>query len=59
MPREFRAKANGVLCDKLHCISDVQGYMKAMQSDDTPDMLQGKERLIFGNIQAIHDFHSR
>ena len=33
--------------------------MKAMQRDDLPGLLLNKERLIFGNIQAVHDFHSR
>jgi hypothetical protein len=33
--------------------------MKAMQSDDLPSELANKERLIFGNIQAVHDFHSK
>ncbi|CAI8043349.1 Kalirin [Geodia barretti] len=36
----------------------INGYMKAMQSDDLPSELANKERLIFGNIQAVHDFHS-
>ena len=33
--------------------------MKAMQGEGIPDVLEGKERLIFGNIQAVHDFHSK
>ena len=40
-------------------LSLSQGYMKAMQSEDLPGILANKERLIFGNIQAVHDFHSK
>jgi len=38
-------------------LSSPQGYMKEMQSPNLPDTLKGKEKLIFGNIQAVYEFH--
>jgi len=35
----------------------ITGYMKEMQSPNLPDTLKGKEKLIFGNIQAVYEFH--
>ena len=38
--------------------SRVQGFMKEMKRADLPDALKGKDKLVFGNIQAVYDFHS-
>ena len=32
--------------------------MKEMLSPSLPEILKGKEKLLFGNIQAVYDFHS-
>ena len=34
-------------------VSEVQ------TSTDLPEPLKGKEKMIFGNIQAIHEFHKK
>ena len=39
-------------------VNTTQGFMKEMKRPDLPDALKGKDKLIFGNIQAIHEFHS-
>ncbi|XP_057701126.1 rho guanine nucleotide exchange factor 25 isoform X1 [Corythoichthys intestinalis] len=35
----------------------VQGYMATMTNQGVPEDLKGKERIVFGNIQQIHDWH--
>lgn len=35
----------------------IDGYMAAMASPNIPETLKGKEKLIFGNIKALHTFH--
>ncbi len=37
----------------------VQGFMREMQSPNLPDALKGKEKLVFGNIQAVYEFHHK
>ena len=41
---------------QLTCLVNTsQGFMKEMKRPDLPGALKGK---VFGNIQAIHEFHS-
>uniref|UniRef100_A0A8C7X938 Rho guanine nucleotide exchange factor 25 n=1 Tax=Oryzias sinensis TaxID=183150 RepID=A0A8C7X938_9TELE len=35
----------------------VQGYMSMMSSQSVPEDLRGKDRIVFGNIQQIYDWH--
>ncbi|KAF6732153.1 Rho guanine nucleotide exchange factor 25 [Oryzias melastigma] len=35
----------------------VQGYMSMMSSQGVPEDLRGKDRIVFGNIQQIYDWH--
>ncbi|XP_077458785.1 rho guanine nucleotide exchange factor 25 isoform X1 [Stigmatopora argus] len=35
----------------------VQGYMANMTNQGVPEDLKGKERIVFGNIQQIYDWH--
>ncbi|XP_075893480.1 rho guanine nucleotide exchange factor 25 isoform X3 [Nelusetta ayraudi] len=35
----------------------VQGYMAAMSSEAVPEDLRGKDRVVFGNIHQIYDWH--
>ncbi|XP_047524837.1 kalirin isoform X1 [Pieris napi] len=39
----------------------ITGYLREMRTDpaSVPALLQGKEELIFGNIEEIHRFHER
>ena len=32
---------------------------EVLNSPNLPDVLKGKEKQIFGNIQAIYDFHNK
>ena len=52
------------VCEHMYmCITSlhgfIQGFMKQMKRGDLPDALKGREKLIFGNIQAVYDFHSK
>ncbi|XP_032800941.2 triple functional domain protein isoform X3 [Petromyzon marinus] len=35
----------------------VEGYMAVMREDWVPDDLKGKDKMVFGNIHQIHDWH--
>ncbi|XP_028262810.1 rho guanine nucleotide exchange factor 25-like isoform X2 [Parambassis ranga] len=35
----------------------VQGYMTTMASQGVPDDMRGKDRIVFGNIHQIYDWH--
>ncbi|XP_029286532.1 rho guanine nucleotide exchange factor 25, partial [Cottoperca gobio] len=35
----------------------VQGYMSAMANQGVPEDLKGKDRIVFGNIHQIYDWH--
>ncbi|KAM8913724.1 rho guanine nucleotide exchange factor 25 isoform 2-T2 [Spinachia spinachia] len=37
----------------------VQGYMGIMVSQGVPEDLKGKDRIVFGNIQQIYDWHKK
>ena len=37
----------------------ISSFIAEMQSPTLPDALKGKEKLVFGNIQAVHDFHKK
>uniref|UniRef100_A0A8C2IWH3 non-specific serine/threonine protein kinase n=1 Tax=Cyprinus carpio TaxID=7962 RepID=A0A8C2IWH3_CYPCA len=35
----------------------VEGYMTRMREDGVPDDMKGKDKVVFGNIQQIYDWH--
>ncbi|XP_073677543.1 triple functional domain protein [Garra rufa] len=35
----------------------VEGYMTRMREDGVPDDMKGKDKIVFGNIQQIYDWH--
>ncbi|XP_043921535.1 triple functional domain protein [Protopterus annectens] len=44
--------------DYVHDLSVVvEGYMAVMKEDGIPDDMKGKEKLVFGNINQIYDWH--
>ncbi|XP_048390770.1 kalirin-like isoform X1 [Stegostoma tigrinum] len=36
----------------------VEGYMKKMEEKGIPDDMKGKDKIIFGNLQQIYDWHN-
>lgn len=49
------------LIDKILIFSDltsvVEGYIANLESMELPEDLQGKDKIIFANIQQIREFH--
>ncbi|OBS66886.1 hypothetical protein A6R68_04579, partial [Neotoma lepida] len=39
----------------LGCV--VEGYMALMKEDGVPDDMKGKDKIVFGNIHQIYDWH--
>lgn len=35
----------------------LQGFMKTIEEKGVPDDMKGKEKIVFGNIHRIHDWH--
>lgn len=35
----------------------VDGYMKVIEEGELPPGMQGKERIVFANVQQIYEFH--
>lgn len=35
----------------------IQGYMATMGNQGVPEDLRGKDRIVFGNIHQIYDWH--
>ncbi|TKS88950.1 Triple functional domain protein [Collichthys lucidus] len=35
----------------------VEGYMKRMKEEGVPDDMKGKDKIVFGNIHQIYDWH--
>uniref|UniRef100_A0A671LZ12 non-specific serine/threonine protein kinase n=1 Tax=Sinocyclocheilus anshuiensis TaxID=1608454 RepID=A0A671LZ12_9TELE len=54
-----------ITCFTCHCLhgnhTDVfwhlQGYMSRMREEGVPDDMKGKDKIVFGNIQQIYDWH--
>lgn len=34
-----------------------KGYMGRMKEEGVPDDMKGKDKIVFGNIQQIYDWH--
>lgn len=57
----------GVTFTRVHgtrasCVSSsahiaLQGYMALMKEDGVPDDMKGKDKIVFGNIHQIYDWH--
>lgn len=39
--------------------SIVDGYMKTIQEMELPEDVQGKDKIVFANIQQIQEFHAK
>lgn len=39
------------------CVSRHQGYMSRMKEEGVPDDMKGKDKIVFGNIHQIYDWH--
>lgn len=37
--------------------SVVQGFMKRIEEKGVPEDMRGKEKIVFGNIHQIYDWH--
>ena len=35
----------------------IQGYISRMKEEGVPDDMRGKEKMVFGNIHQIYDWH--
>lgn len=35
----------------------LQGYMATMAAQGVPESLRGRDRIVFGNIQQIYEWH--
>uniref|UniRef100_A0A8C3IZ16 Trio Rho guanine nucleotide exchange factor n=1 Tax=Chrysemys picta bellii TaxID=8478 RepID=A0A8C3IZ16_CHRPI len=40
-----------------NCSGLFQGYMALMKEDGVPDDMKGKDKIVFGNIHQIYDWH--
>lgn len=38
-------------------LSSPQGYMSRMKEEGVPDDMRGKDKIVFGNIHQIYDWH--
>ncbi|XP_075683008.1 triple functional domain protein isoform X2 [Rhinoderma darwinii] len=62
---QFSKKQNYVLQELVDTERDyvrdlgyvVEGYMALMKEDGVPDDMKGKDKIIFGNIHQIYDWH--
>lgn len=39
------------------CVPFLQGYMGTMSSRNIPEDMKGKDKIVFGNIHQIYDWH--
>uniref|UniRef100_A0A8C3G936 non-specific serine/threonine protein kinase n=1 Tax=Cyclopterus lumpus TaxID=8103 RepID=A0A8C3G936_CYCLU len=39
------------------CVSIIKGYMSRMKEEGVPDDMKGKDKIVFGNIHQIYDWH--
>ena len=42
-----------------HLSECISSFISEFQSPSLPDALKGKEKLVFGNIQAVYNFHNK
>lgn len=50
----MRKKINCISCNSLFLL---QGYMSRMKEEGVPDDMRGKDKIVFGNIHQIYDWH--
>lgn len=41
----------------MNSLGLLQGYMALMKEDGVPDDMKGKDKIVFGNIHQIYDWH--
>lgn len=41
----------------MSLLSSPQGYMSRMKEEGVPDDMRGKDKIVFGNIHQIYDWH--
>lgn len=51
-----------VLChclhgNRTHVFRHLQGYISRMKEEGVPDDMKGKDKIVFGNIHQIYDWH--
>jgi len=54
-----------MLCFICHCLHGnctcvfwhLQGYISRMKEEGVPDDMKGKDKIVFGNIHQIYDWH--
>uniref|UniRef100_A0A8C9VXI4 non-specific serine/threonine protein kinase n=1 Tax=Scleropages formosus TaxID=113540 RepID=A0A8C9VXI4_SCLFO len=54
---EELVKSKMVMCDSCLTPPSPQGYMNRMKEDGVPDDMKGKDKIVFGNIHQIYDWH--
>lgn len=42
---------------QMSWLSSSQGYMSRMKEEGVPDDMRGKDKIVFGNIHQIYDWH--
>lgn len=42
---------------QMSLLSSPQGYMSRMKEEGVPDDMRGKDKIVFGNIHQIYDWH--
>lgn len=52
----WRVGGRGELDVKQVCAS-LQGFMTRMEEKGIPDDMKGKDKMVFGNIHQIYDWH--
>lgn len=45
------------MCFTKYSVSSCQGYMCRMKEEGVPDDMRGKDKIVFGNIHQIYDWH--
>ena len=41
----------------LLCVCVLQGYITTMSNQGVPEDMKGKDKIVFGNIHQIYDWH--
>ncbi|MEQ2168112.1 hypothetical protein GOODEAATRI_011087 [Goodea atripinnis] len=48
----------GFVCSASSSVSvSLQGFMKRIEEKSVPEDMKGKEKIVFGNIHRIYDWH--
>lgn len=47
----------GITNKLLTIASSLQGFMKRIEEKGVPEDMRGKDKIVFGNIHQIYDWH--